>query len=450
MLVAVLAAWGALGASEAEVRKRLGLDEIEAKLAALSEEVDDIKGDTGFRSLLDESFDLGGEVEIEMVDAQSEWNPNTQKPSRAENSPYMRIDKIRLSPRIRITKKDAPIVITAEGDLDFLSDTGRARVKEYYLDFEAVHADWAASRLRVGQDDRFMRPDHDTEFWPLAATTFWRRETIGVFWRTELWDDEDLTGEWSIHASVTNGNAFDDREPGEGEDDFVIVSHDTRTGFGESELREYAVGLGWQKRWRDPKDGDLLGRIETDLLGFYYNDSMGDDDEAYLADSFPELNPFAGGGAVGTNPVWTGDGAGNAIVRQLRGRELWGGNAVLEVGELTVTAHVVRGRDGGIKRKSGYVEGAYKIAFTDPLLLGDYIDWVMPLVRYGWLDSNIPRIPTNTRTWDRRRWTVALLTRVRRNLILKTEYAFNEEKIGGVNPKDPNTNEFLVQLELTF
>ncbi len=417
---------------------RARLEKLEIELGELKEELEDEKDQKGFISFLKERFDMGGEIEIEFVEAESEWNPATDAPSRSEDSPFMRIDKIRLSPMIRFTKNSAPISVIAQGDLDFLSDTGRARVKELYVTFEGLHTEWAASRLRIGLDDRFMRPDCETEFWPLAATTFWRRETLGLFWRTQLGDQKDALGEWDLLASLTNGSALDDREPGEGEDDFVVISQDARTGFGESELREIGVGLGWEKRWCDRGDAGFLGRIETEFLGFYYNDSLGDDDLAFYSSSFNALD---------TDVIWSGSSGGTP--RAINGREMWGGNALLTVGGLWVLGHVAHGRDGKLKRKTGYVETAYEWEFPDPLLMGEYIRSVTPLVRHGWLRSDLPREPSNTLTWDRERWTVALLTELRRNVMLKVEYVFNEEDIGG-GLGDPDTDELLIQLELTF
>ena len=104
---------------------------------------------------------------------------------------------------------------------------------------------------------------------------------------------------------------------------------------------------------------------------------------------------------------------------------------------------------GALKRTTGYGEAAYQVEFEEPLVFGQLIRSVTPLVRYGWLDvdTDRPPDPDNTLTWDRQRWTLGVITEVRRTLLLKIEYCFNDEDTGD---GDRDTNELLVQLEIFF
>ena len=264
-------------AGEQDVLARLA--ELEAQIAKLTQDAVDDRESTGFLSLLEERFDMGGEIEVEFVDSQRENNPGGPLPSGGESSPYVRLDKLRLSPRVTFTGRRAPLQITAEGDIDFLvRTTSRARVKEFYLAIEGVHSEWAESRLRIGLDDAFMKPPNmiDTEAWPLAVTAFSRNETLGFFWRTRLGDRREALGRFSLQASLTNGFRLRDRDPGE-DDAFEMIGQEGRVGGRGSALREYGFGVGWERRWFE--GSGLIDRIDTDISCFYTNDSLQSDDD---------------------------------------------------------------------------------------------------------------------------------------------------------------------------
>jgi len=430
--------------ADPEPRPEVSLEE---RLQVLLKEIDELaaeikkqkpeqgkKEDTGFLSLVDERFDLGGQVKFLLVDPQSE--PDFSD-ARGEDGPHMRLERVRLSPRIRFTGKKDPISIIAQGDLDFLARDPaevRARVKEFHVTFEGAPLDWLDCRLRVGLDDRFMRPPHETELWPLAGTSFWRREAVGLFFRTRAGELRSFWGRLGLMASLTNGYKLNDKESGETIDRFNMIGEKGRLGEGDSELREYGFGLGWEKRWRDEDTGGFLDRIETSVQGFYYNDSLADDEQSYFS------------GLTGNSDRLL-DPGGNLTIR---GRELWGANVVVEIGEFRVVAHAVRGRDGRLRRTAGFVAVNYRYKFAQPLLLGRYIRWIKPLVRYGGVNANLRREPTDSRTWDRSRWTVGFITELRKHVLFNVEYAFNREHVGGLNPTDPNSNELVLLLELRF
>lgn len=413
-------------AAPAPYEKRMAEMEREmAKLKAKTKVLEDELNSPGMRSILDEHFELGGEIELEWVDTQKESN-QTVMPQNDEDTPYLRVDKVRLSPFVRLTKKKAPIVISVAGAIDYKGNSANSvRIKEMHATFEGRHTPSMESRFRIGLEDRFIAMNRETEYWPLAATAFWRNESLGFFWRTELWDNDDPSGRWAIYASLTNGYVLDTKAAGE-DDAFELLSHDSRMGGSESALREYGFGLGWDKRWLSKDDARWIEAINSSVMIYYYNDSLGDDD-----DTFGVNNPVLG---LNTS--------------NLNGKELYGINAVVEVGPLETKCQLIHDRTGRMRRKAGYVEGSYGLEFEKPLIMDYYLSEIKPVVRYGWLKvSDVARNPQYPITWDRTRWTLGIVTEIRKHLLLKTEYTINDEKTGG---SDPDTNELLVQLEIKF
>ncbi len=400
------------------------IETLQEEFRIFKKEVEAELDNTGLRSLLDEHLEIGGELELELVDSQNESNA-TGMPDTEEASPHLQIDKIRISPIVRFTKRNAPIFVSIEGDLDFLDDSNRdVTVKEFYANFEARNTETIESRLRIGRDDMFAAPGRDTEFWPLVATAFYRQEELGFLWRTEMWDNEDhVQGRWSIHLSLSNGTTIDDNEPGKDES-FEMLGQSTRMGDGTAALRKYGFGIQWEKCWLEA-DREYFDKIDTDALVFYYNDSMGSDDESFAAGNTP-LGIHSSG---------------------KDGKELWGVNGCFQVGELEFRGQYMEGRDGALKRKGGYVQASYEFKFDTPLIKEYYISAIQPVVRYGELRVDAPRTINNALTWDRQRWTFAVITELRNRVLLKTEYALNDEETGG---SDPDTDELLVQLEFSF
>ncbi len=405
----------------AELRK------LKKEIAELSKDLEKEKDRTGFLSDLEHRFDLGGKVELEFIDAQDESDPRDEIPEGSDGEPYLFINKIRLEPRIDFTRKEDPIQVELAGQLDFLPRSeGRARAKEFYATAEGLHAPWAESRLRIGLDDRFMAPDYPGRIWPLPSTSYWRNEELGLFWRTRLGNVSEPWGRLAVHASLTNGMSLEDDDPHEAEG-FDVMGHDARFGGNGSTLREYGVGLGWERRWCEAGDVPLLGAVQTELMGFYYNDSLGDGDLIYL-----QSTRFEGSDIASSN---------------LRGKELWGGNAVLKLGGFTGTAHMMEGRDGRLRRKTGFVEANYRWDFEQPLFVDQIVTGVMPLVRYEWLDMSCPNNPAQSVTYDRERWVLAVIAPVMETIDLMMEYAINEDDTGG---RDPNNNEVVITLEVRF
>ncbi|HAK95746.1 MAG TPA: hypothetical protein DCM87_12310 [Planctomycetes bacterium] len=428
---------GGAGAADAQDEISARLDRIDMEIAelrklkkeieALGKDLKKEKNRTGFLSELEHRFDLGGEVDLEFIKGQDESDPRDAIPEGSDGEPYLYLRWIRLKPRVDFTSKEDPIQVELAGQLDFLARSEpRARAKELYLTAEGLHAPWAESRIRIGLDDRFMAPDNLGRIWPLAATSYWRNEELGLFWRTRLGDTREPWGRLGLHASLTNGMRLADEDPHEAEG-FDATGHDARFGGNGSTLREYGLGLGWERRWCEAGDVPLLGAIGTEFMGFYYNDSLGDDDLVYLQSS-----RFAGSDIASSN---------------LRGKELWGGNAVLKVGGFTGIAHLMEGRDGRLRRKTGFLEASYRWDFEQPLFLNQIVRGVMPFVRYEWLDVSCPHNVAQSVTYDRERWVLAIVTPIMETIDLMAEYAINKDETGG---RDPKNNEIVLTLEVRF
>jgi hypothetical protein len=429
----VLVAGEALAADggDAALEDRVRL--LEAQLGEMREDLKEASEEPGFLSALEERLSFGGEFRIQLVDSQNEPGP----PSSTEAEPHLRIDRVRLEPRVQFTGKSSPLDIFAQGQFDFVSDEGGStKVKELYAVFSGRHAEWAGSELKIGLEDRFIRATADTTFWPLPASAFWRQEELGLFLETDLGDRRGPLGRLRLNCSLSNGQALDAQEAGEDSDAFPVISQEPRLGTENAALREYGFGLGWNYRWLEETPVPLVRSVDTDIMGFYFNDSLTDADLGFYRDNLQDVD---------SSLIWA-DRAALEVV-DVRGKELYGANAEVDLGDLVVAGQWIEGRDGKVRRRGGYVEATYGIELATPLVMEAFIREVTPLVRYEWLSTNLPRTPSNTLTWDRRRWALGLIVEVRKNVNLKTIYAFNEERTGD---GDPDTNELVVQLELMF
>ncbi|MDD3627602.1 MAG: hypothetical protein PHV06_09815, partial [bacterium] len=98
-------------------------------------------------------------------------------------------------------------------------------------------------------------------------------------------------------------------------------------------------------------------------------------------------------------------------------------------------------QDGTLERDGWFAQLAYLIPVSAN---GASLE---PVIRVGSLDFNLPPVPDDSLTWDRRETTVALLTTFTKGVMVKTEYYMNDENTG--NGKVDN-DELLIQLEIKF
>jgi len=100
--------------------------------------------------------------------------------------------------------------------------------------------------------------------------------------------------------------------------------------------------------------------------------------------------------------------------------------------------------DGALERRGWFVQPSYRIYENASWKWFKAYELVY---RYSDLDLDLPRLVTNTLTWDRQQHVVGLLVTVFPSTTLKIEYNFNDEDTGGADVKN---DEFLTQLEVKW
>ena len=367
-----------------------------------------------------EEIQFSGRVEMEYRDTERETDYYRQSTANPDGT--FQFDKAVLQVDVKFTRD-----IDALLRLDMYEND--ARIKEAYLDWEhlPIH-----SRVRVGLQDVFWRPSRITEVYPLPGAAFWRSRDLGIDWR---WQLDPVYG----HLAVYNGLPLADHEIGEDEsfpmirDDFANVDMNNNKVLG--------AGLGWKQGWTDD--------LSTDVLVFAALGDISHEDREFLALAFPPL----------TLPGYTLAGyPADGDSDRLRA----GINALLEWRELRLFGQYMTAEDGALERDAWYVEAAYRFQSGRK-----YFRSFRPLVRYGEIENDLPANPFSSLTWDRHRWTLALITEVAKNIELKAEYYWNLEDTGvgdidfGLLPdRIPYTtyprhdymdnNEFLLQLRWEF
>ncbi|HOE10859.1 MAG TPA: hypothetical protein PLQ35_11525 [bacterium] len=343
------------------------------------------------RSLRRKWLELGGEIELEYRDTQRERH------SRADvtEDPYgqFQIDHVRLSPRVRFTDD-----LILEADFD-AGQQATSDLQEVYLLWRNLPLH---SELTIGQQKKFFRPDRKTESYPLAGTAFWHDRDLGVSGKSE-W------GPFYSHLAVMNGLRMDDDEIGEDES-FPILADDLEYGDSNAN-KEISAGLGWKE-----KSGEW-GKIDLMLFGVW--GELSDDDEIFLL-GLPKYR----------------------LIQDGNDRNRYGANLDYQWNEANLFFQYITSDDGGLERDAWYLQSSYR--FKPEL---KYLLSVEPLVRYGELNLNLDPVSTNSRTWDRRQWTVALIMELVKDVFLRTEYTINDEETGA---DDIRNDEALIQLELRF
>lgn len=148
------------------------------------------------------------------------------------------------------------------------------------------------------------------------------------------------------------------------------------------------------------------------LLGFYYFSELSNDDVAFLQ----------GISGYGSSIDDTNDILGVSLDYKYKAFSLFG--------------QYIRGQDGRLDRHGWYIQPSYQFKFPERKRLNT----LEVLLRYGGLDVDIARDPTDSLTWDRNQTTLAVIIDIIKNTKLKLEYYINDEHTGG---KRIDNNEFL-------
>ncbi len=343
------------------------------------------------RSLRRKWFELGGELQLEYRDTQSE----SDSPAGRPDDPYgqFQIDHMRLSPRVRFSDD-----ILLEADLD-AGQQATSDLQELYLLWRHLPLD---SQLTVGQQKKFFRPKRRTESYPLAGTAFWHDRDLGMTLSSQV---DSLYA----YVSVMNGLRLNDDEIGEDES-FPIVADDL-DDLKANEQKEVGVGLGWSEKSK------TWGKLDLMLFGTW--DRLSDDDEEFLL----RLSRFT---------VFGGDDD----------RSRYGFNVEYDLGDWNLFSQYIKSEDGALDRVAWYIQSSY--AFETDL---SYLLSIEPLVRYGELNLNFDPFPANSMLWDRQRWTFATILELLEDIRLRAEYTLNDEETGN---GDIRNDEALLQLEMRF
>ena len=347
-------------------------------------------------------MELGGRAELLLIDPQGEDDPIA---GRTENpDPHFELNRLRIEPVFRFSR-----AISVHGQIDFEPTDGDTVLKELTARYAPEpFAWWFDAEVRLGLDDRFIRPARRTKNYPLVGNAFWRRESLALTASVSLGDKDGPQAVGGGGAEVGAGSeessaAFARRRraapseeappagaapEGEGGIDLsagpvVVVRRRDPFDFAwnPGELRLFfSVGNGYdfdanevgndRARFNDLviDDRDLEANLsirelgvgveyrrnfdwlgEIGVLGFYYNDELSDDSVTFLEE---ELTLRVGGVPVA--------GFGDATSRD---RELYGANV-----DYFLPASSIFGRDADVRRGDGLRLSGQWLRATDDRL----------------------------------------------------------------------------------
>lgn len=427
---------------------------------------------------------LGGKAEILFIKNESgEFAPLGADGFTENPDPYLRAQRLRLVPVFRLNRW-----IRLHAHLDFEPEDGETRLRELVARFQTEPEWWFGTQLRVGLDDRFMRPDRRTKGYPLVGNAFWRRESMAVtsIWRFGDQDGEPLPeekrerdrrsgervpgvsglgtqgldvagggpgegsagafdfaqnwGEVALYLSIGQGYRLDDNEVNFDGARFNDIVWDRRDLENSLSLRELGGGLSYARSFRE------LG--ELGVMGFFYDDRLRDESVTYLQQELTLRD------ALG-NPVAGYGDSGDRISRRygvtvqyfLPASTLF--EDVFDTRRkdgLRLLAQWIQSRDGDLDRTGWFVQGSYRFSFGR-LVADRYFRSLEPVVRYGVLDTSIAPHPQLPGTWDRTELVVGAFLEVTGDVFFKAEYTMHGETTGG--PSVDN-DELLVSLLLLF
>ena len=128
-------------------------------------------------SLRGAKFEIGGELELEIIDSQSngrDFDPGGpgQLEEKNNSNPRMSIDKIVITPRVHVSED-----ILFQADIQFSPDKA-VKLDEVWIKFSNLPFN---SWVKLGQEDTFIQVSRKTESYPILGYAFWQDEDLGLF-----------------------------------------------------------------------------------------------------------------------------------------------------------------------------------------------------------------------------------------------------------------------------
>lgn len=382
-------------------------------------------------SMKGEFFELHGEMELEFVSTQNEEgiidrSGNPHRPLADHHTdnkkPHFQMDKIVLMPIGHFGKHN---MLKMELEWSHDGDSGtKVAFQDVYFQSNFLLGENAPLDMdlwvRIGRDERWMKPSRITESYPYLGTVIWRDDELQLV----IGVDTEF-----IYWRGSFGSGFDLGTRALGEDgSFESLQDDSNFSQGEQK-REFSTGIG--VRYEEEE-------IKADLLTYYINDKMNNEENS--------------------------DGARTGDVQVLQGlanydklesgkptpnQNRLGTRLTLNALGATWMSEYVYMQDGLLKRHVWYSLLGYKHKLDGFDVNGrKWLTGIMPLIRYDNLDVIIQKSSSDSRTWDRWGMTLGLIIDVIEHVKLKTELIWNKEHTGGGNRID--NNEFLTQLEVKF
>ncbi len=479
-----------------DLEKRLTerIDELEKEVERLEDEKLDAKGkkggdlfSDGIVTIGDVELKLGGKIELLYIDTDSGSDAVFGRAD--EPDPHFELQRLRLAPRLRFNRH-----IEAAGQIDLKPIEGRLTLKEMTVRHRYEPNWWLRSTVRIGLDDRFIRPNRRTKTYPLVGNAFWRDESLGIQWalrigdpdgppkekkkkkkkddeetvdvsheggteaedrlaridaRAEYFEDSEPSvfdfshnpGALTFFVSLNQTSVLNENEVGFDGAAFNEIVQDDRNLDGDLAISEVGFGL------RYGRDFDWLGDLS--ILGFFYVDSLNNDSRDFLQQDLT-VRDNGGVALAGYGDSRSRDSNKYGVgLNYFLPAETLIGRWVDTRGRdgLRIQGQWIRAEDGDLKRKGWYVMGSYRYSFRERLIAGRYLRSVEPLVRYGELDTNLGPVPSLPGTWDRERLVFGLITEVTDEVLFKIEYAINEEDTG---VRSVDNDELMVELLLLF
>jgi hypothetical protein len=331
---------------------------------------------------------------------------------------------------------------TSESDDEFTTSAG---IEEFHITFHLPFE----HKLKIGLDERWMRPSRKTETYPMLGTAFWWDETMQVLLKGEKLTDWGLYyalgwGTGLTFGSKDIGNRKSPITPGAnaGED---RIFHDD--DWGDEKKWEYTAGLGFRYGLNPEKDRKRKTEY-LDLRVYYFNSRMLDDEIQYLQDHVS--------GYLGT--LQHQHRAGARFEYSRRGfyaetEYVWARDARLDrygssfaLGYKFQLGPEGKGYKYG-KEKTGIFKSVFPLVRFDVLehsLRGFVLDSASGLpVKYR-KNVNDPAM------WNRTQLTLAVITELTDNMEMRLEYVIRDENTGGFTSAERNVDNDEMLLFFSF